>query len=574
MKSKIQIQLLVIYLITIAVVVGGFQIYISRNVYSRIQRDVIKNMEFTTDSLETQLETYFSNSDQVMINMIYKGTLLNYLEELNKFSELTDMERMKYARKFDELIESQSTFPIIPSSHVSIYNIDMTYKYEYNPVKTSNLENVLEDPEKMKYLEHYNRVICRNEDGENGTFSIIRLITNLDAEKLGYMELQLDYRDLKRMCDFKDERITYILDQNGNMLYPDKTVEKQEMKFADKITGEKTGTIQISNDYYAWEKLDKYDMIVVVRQSEQTMFETLNNLKRTTIIILLLLFLGASFVGYYSVYRTLKPIKILTEQVMKIDYGQMNLDIHKEQHIADEMVVLQSAFSDMLQRIKTAAEKELYLQKEQERMKYEALQKQIAPHFIHNTLYVISIAAQEKRNEDVIVMCKGLSDILRYSMNLEHMKVCFEEELAYIKNYIRLQEENYGEDFQYFIKVDERWMNVEIPRMFLQPFVENCFKHGFGNAEPPYCLKIYGTADNDSYRLYIEDNGAGITDEALIHMKAMLENSDYEKTDSEDSLGVVNTIRRFRYLYGDKGKVLVERKKQGGTTVKVEIRRR
>ena len=72
MKSKIQIQLLVIYLVTLAVVVGGFQIYISRNVYSRMQRDVIKNMEFTTDSLEAQLETYFSNSDQVMINMIYK----------------------------------------------------------------------------------------------------------------------------------------------------------------------------------------------------------------------------------------------------------------------------------------------------------------------------------------------------------------------------------------------------------------------------------------------------------------------------------------------------------------------
>ena len=332
--------------------------------------------------------------------------------------------------------------------------------------------------------------------------------------------------------------------------------------------------VQIGNDYYAWEKLDKYDMIVAVRQSEQAMFETLNSLKRTTMTILVLLFLGASFVGYYSVYRTLKPIKTLTEQVMKINYGQMNLDIHKEQHIADEMVVLQSAFSDMLQRIKTAAEKELYLQKEQERMKYEALQKQIAPHFIHNTLYVISIAAQEKRNDDVIVMCKGLSDILRYSMNLEHMKVRFEEELAYIKNYIRLQEENYGEDFQYSIEVDERWMDVEIPRMFLQPFVENCFKHGFGNAEPPYYLKICGTADNDSCQLYIEDNGAGITDAALTHIEDMLENPDYNKTDSEDSLGVVNTIRRFRYLYGNKGNVTVERQLQGGTRVKIEIRRR
>lgn len=574
MKSKIQIQLLVIYLVTLAVVVGGFQIYISRNVYSRMQRDVIKNMEFTTDSLEAQLETYFSNSDQVMINMIYKGTLLKYLEELNEVSGLTDMERMKYARKFDELIESQSTFPIIPSSHVSIYNLDMTYKYEYNPVKTSNLGNVLENSEKEEYLEHYNRVICRSENSENGTFSIIRLITNLDAEKLGYMELQLDYRELDRMCDFKDERTTYILDQNGNMLYPDKTVEKDELDFADEITGEKTGVVQIGNDYYAWEKLDKYDMIVAVRQSEQAMFETLNSLKRTTMTILVLLFLGASFVGYYSVYRTLKPIKTLTEQVMKINYGQMNLDIHKEQHIADEMVVLQSAFSDMLQRIKTAAEKELYLQKEQERMKYEALQKQIAPHFIHNTLYVISIAAQEKRNDDVIVMCKGLSDILRYSMNLEHMKVRFEEELAYIKNYIRLQEENYGEDFQYSIEVDERWMDVEIPRMFLQPFVENCFKHGFGNAEPPYYLKICGTADNDSCQLYIEDNGAGITDAALTHIEDMLENPDYNKTDSEDSLGVVNTIRRFRYLYGNKGNVTVERQLQGGTRVKIEIRRR
>ena len=574
MKSKIQIQLLVIYLVTLAVVVGGFQIYISRNVYSRMQRDVIKNMEFTTDSLEAQLETYFSNSDQVMINMIYKGTLLKYLEELNEVSGLTDMERMKYARKFDELIESQSTFPIIPSSHVSIYNLDMTYKYEYNPVKTSNLGNVLENSEKDEYLEHYNRVIGRSENSENGTFSIIRLITNLDAEKLGYMELQLDYRDLDRMCDFKDERTTYILDQNGNMLYPDKTVEKDELDFADEITGEKTGVVQIGNDYYAWEKLDKYDMIVAVRQSEQAMFETLNSLKRTTMTILVLLFLGASFVGYYSVYRTLKPIKTLTEQVMKINYGQMNLDIHKEQHIADEMVVLQSAFSDMLQRIKTAAEKELYLQKEQERMKYEALQKQIAPHFIHNTLYVISIAAQEKRNDDVIVMCKGLSDILRYSMNLEHMKVRFEEELAYIKNYIRLQEENYGEDFQYSIEVDERWMDVEIPRMFLQPFVENCFKHGFGNAEPPYYLKICGTADNDSCQLYIEDNGAGITDAALTHIEDMLENPDYNKTDSEDSLGVVNTIRRFRYLYGNKGNVTVERQLQGGTRVKIEIRRR
>lgn len=574
MKSKIQIQLLVIYLVTLAVVVGGFQIYISRNIYSRMQRDVIKNMEFTTASLEAQLETYFSNSDQVMINMIYKGTLLKYLEELNEVSGLTDMERMKYARKFDELIENQSTFPIIPSSHVSIYNLDRTYKYEYNPVKTSNLGDVLENSEKEEYLEHYNRVICRSENSENGTFSIIRLITNLDAEKLGYMELQLDYRDLDRMCDFKDERTTYILNQNENMLYPDKTVEKAELDFADEITGEKTGVVQIGNDYYAWEKLDKYDMIVAIRQSEQTMFETLNSLKRTTMTILVLLFLGASFVGYYSVYRTLKPIKTLTEQVMKINYGQMNLDIHKEQHIADEMVVLQSAFSDMLQRIKTAAEKELYLQKEQERMKYEALQKQIAPHFIHNTLYVISIAAQEKRNDDVIVMCKGLSDILRYSMNLEHMKVRFEEELAYIKNYIRLQEENYGEDFHYTIEVDERWMNVEIPRMFLQPFVENCFKHGFGNAEPPYCLKICGTADNDSYQLYIEDNGAGITDGALLHIEDMLENPDYNKTDSEDSLGVVNTIRRFRYLYGDKGNVTVERRLQGGTRVKVEIRRR
>ena len=300
------------------------------------------------------------------------------------------------------------------------------------------------------------------------------------------------------------------------------------------------------------------------------LYQSFNGLKRTTLLVLFLLFFVSIPVLYYFQDKTLRPIKDLTDQVMKVTLNKMEINV-KENIFSDEVKVLQNSFAEMLQRIRVASENEIFFQKEQERMKYEALQKQIAPHFIHNTLYVISIAAQENRNEDVTAMCKSLSDIMRYSMNTERMTVCFQEEMNYIKDYLKLQEENYGEDLAYKIKIDMACERVNVPRMFLQPFVENCFKHGFENCEPPYFLEITGKKEKGKVIILIEDNGAGIEEQVIGRIKGKLENYGFQTEEEQDSLGVVNTILRLKYLYGDKARVDLRRRDEKGTVIEIII---
>ena len=576
MKSKIQIQLIIVYIVVLLTIIVGFLIYVTDFIFKPMQKEVIENIEYTAGSLTGQIESYFDNSDKVLINMIYKGTLQEYVMELDTSSSMDDLTRLQFDRKFDDLIGSLSTFPIIPSSHVTIYNRDLSYKYQYNTIKHTNLQQVLKNAAEREYLEHYNRVICRKnkweEEDKTRTFSIVRLITNLSADELGYIELQMDYQDLEHICQLEEGRQAYLINQSGQMIYPDRNEVENELDFLSEMTSDRQGVIQTDTDIYVWEKIAGYDMTVVVKQNENELFQSLNELKRTTFLVLILLAFASVPVLFYFLFRTLRPIKDLTEQVSKVNYNRMEIEINNNS-FSDEVKVLQNSFTDMLQRIRLSSEKEIFFQKEQERMKYETLQKQIAPHFIHNTLYVISIAAQEQRNEDVISMCKELSNIMRYSISMKKMVVPFEDELNYIKDYLKLQEENYGDDFAYDIEVSDSWLTVDVPRMFLQPFLENCFKHGFGNCEAPYYLKLAAKENNDGFALELEDNGAGIKQETIDIIEQRVLDSDTNDDSMDGGVGVVNTILRLKYLYGDKAEIKLERRTERGTMVRIFIRR-
>jgi two-component system sensor histidine kinase YesM len=573
-RSKIQFQLILLYLGILLAITFGFYIYIDNNIFAKMQDDVIDNMEFTVEGLSQQVETYFDNSDEVMTNIIFQGTLENYMKELNSKSDLTEIEKLNYDRKFDDLIAGMMTFSIVPTSRMVIYNRDRTYEYHYNYVTVSNLNQVMDSKQEQQYLESNNRIICCQKswtsDSRTNVFSIIRQITDLRSDKLGYIELQLNYNALDNLCSFQNGRQTYLINQSGQMIYPDKNAGSDELLFLKQITDKNSGVIRQGTDCFVWRRIRPYDMIVVIKQSESGLFGTIRVLNRTTVLILLL-FAGISIpVIYYSLFRMLKPIKDLTQQMAKINYGSMELQV-KSKDTYDEVWILQNTFSDMLQRIMKSAEKEISFQKEQERMKYETLQKQIAPHFIHNTLYVISIAAQENRKEDVVVMCKELSDILRYSMNMQNMTVLFREEVEYIKNYLKIQEENYGTDLQYSIRIDEIWNEKKVPRMLLQPFVENCFKHGFSGREAPYRLSITGYENSDLLYLVISDNGVGISEETIRKIYDKLNAEAGQDNEKMDSLGVVNTILRLKYMYKDSASVLIEREENGGTRVTIRL---
>ena len=151
----------------------------------------------------------------------------------------------------------------------------------------------------------------------------------------------------------------------------------------------------------------------------------------------------------------------------------------------DEIVLLGHAFQNILDELKISIDHEIASSKAESEARLVALQAQIAPHFIHNVLYTISIAAQEVRTGDVVSMCKQLSDMLRYTVNASAQTVRLEEEMRCIDNYLSLQAKNYEEFLEYEVSLNQRTKDLLIPRLSLQPFVENIFQHAFRPANRP-----------------------------------------------------------------------------------------
>ena len=160
----------------------------------------------------------------------------------------------------------------------------------------------------------------------------------------------------------------------------------------------------------------------------------------------------------------------------------MNVKVDSRSH-NNELILLNESFQELLERLQQSIEREKLALHEEIKARNSALQAQIAPHFIHNVLYLISIAAQEGKDQVVQDMCKQLSDSLRYVVSSPYQHVSLSEELAYTRNYLSLVQQKYEDDLEWDIESDDLTGLIQLPRLVIQPFVENCIEHAFKNTD-------------------------------------------------------------------------------------------
>ena len=382
------------------------------------------------------LENIFPKIADDIITYNVQGTTQQIAQEVRFYQKLV------FDREFDGVVEEASTASLLLYSYLSIYSDSSDYRYQYNDMENTNYYNVIGDKDKKEYLNKNKAVIVTNGEtnDKNGfdTFSIIRSISTLKGEHLGFIEFQQSYMKLEDICQINGD--IFILNPWGETVYPTITenpITKEEISRIDN----KNGYFIKDNIFYSWERIKNYNCIVVIRQDRNILFESLEQLKSMMLIVIsVMLCLTLVFIILIS-RIILEPIQKLKEQIMKVNFENMQIKPTARFYV-DEVQLFQDAFGEMLARLKKSLEERIAFQKEQDRAKYEALQAQISPHFIHNTLYSISIAAQESREPDVVSMCKQLSDMMRYTASSKSTMVKLKEELA-------------------------------VRRMCLQPFVEN-----------------------------------------------------------------------------------------------------
>ena len=211
------------------------------------------------------------------------------------------------------------------------------------------------------------------------------------------------------------------------------------------------------------------------------------------------------------------------------------------------------------------------LSEKQRKYELRALEAQINPHFIYNTLDCINWIAIEKNEDEISFMLKNLAEIMRYSTSSIETKVTIKTELDYITKYLKLQKVRFNDRFDYTVEISEKVREFEIYKLLFQPFIENAILHGINGLTRQGMIKlaIRETEDNAIF-FFIRDNGVGI-DESIL--RPILNHIEDEESDS--GIGIRNAYNRMRIYFGSRfHDFIIDSKMDEGTSVSFYINRK
>lgn len=261
------------------------------------------------------------------------------------------------------------------------------------------------------------------------------------------------------------------------------------------------------------------------------------------------------------------PIRKLCDLTQKVAEGDFTVKTKVEN--SDEISVLTQSFNDMTQEIGVLVDN---IKKQQEDLhitETKLLQAQINPHFLYNTLDAIVWLAEEHKNDEVISMVTALSDFFRTTLSKGKDFITVKEEKSHIESYLKIQQFRYQDIMDYQIDIDEELYEYMIPKLTLQPLVENALYHGIKNKRGRGMIRITGKKEGDRMIFKVIDDGKGMSKERLKRLREDIR-WDKEAPDTE-GFGLTNVNHRIHHYYGEDYGLYYQSREDEGTEATVII---
>ena len=258
-----------------------------------------------------------------------------------------------------------------------------------------------------------------------------------------------------------------------------------------------------------------------------------------------------------------RPLEELAETAGQ--FRKENLKVRCPVTTKDEIGELAGVFNEMLQRIEYQMENIRQVQKEKRKYELALIQAQIKPHFLYNTLDLIYIFCQMKNTQGAAKVTKAMADYYRTSLSSGREIINIGEEVKNISSYLLIQKERYSNKIDFQIEVDPSIYHYAIPKMTLQPLVENAIYHGLKTRKEKGNIYVKGWSENELIHLLIEDDGVGMSEEKI---KEVMENEDDMK---KGHFGLSSVHRRIQIYYGAEYGIRIESKEQVGTKILIRL---
>lgn len=263
--------------------------------------------------------------------------------------------------------------------------------------------------------------------------------------------------------------------------------------------------------------------------------------------------------------RISAPINKLMSAMKKVENGHM--DVTFEDKNFNETKELSEGFQKMVKNLKELISKVYEGELRKKEAEFKALQAQINPHFLYNTLDTINYMLIIEEKYDVSKLVTNLGDILRYNIRKGNDIVTLEEDIEQIEKYLYIQKTRFGERLHYEFDISSDTLKCRILKLLIQPIVENSINHGIEMKRGQGFVKITSGISVDCLFIKVEDNGIGIDEEQL--SRILMEEPAYVPIGKSTHLGISNVNRRIKMYYGEKFGIEIQSGKNTGTCVTI-----
>lgn len=573
------------FLITI-ILVGCFYIYAGKQMDENSTQVLIQ----TSDKLESKISGVLHQMDTTTLQVIANSQIRSILNESNEAHMFDNYYDYHYKRELSKTLVSINS-PLSNNYRISIFDnrhsfftigtVDSDYQQCYNIINQylPYLENkdrqyVVSPPHSDEWMKRYSPIV----------FSFVRVIPYIESSgiRLGYVEIQQPYDMLSNICgkDIRSDLDVVILDREQNIIYPYDDQFSENVKTALEVDRRsEMGTVAQTEDgdYFIQREVGDFGWTITMLQSKEAFSESKFTLGWSMLLFTLLFLFFSAITILWFTSKITTPINNLRNSVEQISNLDASIQLENGNY-SDEIVMLKDAFNHMIHKLNIAMQESIAASREQLQAHMLAMQAQMNPHFLFNILMAVSSIADEHEDQQIVKICDKLSSMLRYVSSYRDSTVMLEKEVQHVNNYMDLMKVRYEEFLTYCCDIAPEALSVEVPKLIVQPIVENCFLHGFKNSLPPYRVGIRIEKKKNCLEIRVTDNGEGFTPQYIEDFKKKLELyknqfdvNEYVHSTELGGLGLFNIYLRLRLRYQDGVQMQIGNNREKGSFVSIEI---
>ena len=558
MKKNRSLRSMIFFLAVVLIIpILCFTLYLQVQTWRTMKHNLQRELEGELNTANHMLEMVIDKYDMVLYDFCTDDEIIELVEQINESEKPSDAVKYQIRRSLAHICNRNAGVEgitlITESGTVCFYDKEAA---SFVSTKWANKIPKVDMRHRMSVYQRSVYVLGT----ESQPVHMLQLTRRL-----------ADYRNINRQIG------TVVLSVNQSVLWDDIQVSDKSTVYvceSDQIIaaadpaqiGKRISAksqrdyrvLEAKNDKTGWDLYHFYSKVQYDQQIKANICIGLGSM------VALMLF--STVLVTFMMRPVLDLVGRLVYAMSEIENGNFDVQIPSVEHPTNEVERIVAGFNEMSGQLKQLVEKVKQSTVDQKNAELQAMEAQIDPHFLYNTLDTIIWLAESDEQKQVVHMVESLSDFFRTSLNQGKDIISIKEEIQHVRSYLEIQQMRYQDILEYEINVPEEFHQNMIPKITVQPLVENALYHGIKNKRGKGKITVRGYREGSFFILEVQDNGIGMQPERLEQVRNALVHKQFVES---KVYGLYNVNERIRLNCGEEYGLRISSTYQEGTTVKI-----